>query len=205
MFFSFDGIDGAGKSTQIDLFVKQLQDAGHEVVTCRDPGTTPLGEAVRGLLLEEKGIPISATSELLLYMAARAQLVHEVILPAIEAGKVVVSDRFLLSNVVYQGHAGGVGAETAWHIGEVATGGIVPRLTFVLDITPELAATRMNRELDRIEQRGDEFRKKLREGFLAEAALQPDRIVVIDAGHSVVDVHAEIMAAAARVLESPDR
>src|SRR5262245_46414963 len=109
MFFSFDGIDGAGKSTQVRLFVEALRARGHEVVECRDPGSTPLGERVRELLLKSGAdTPIDPRSEMLLYMAARAQLVDEVIRPALKAGKVVVSDRFLLANVAYQGHAGGL-------------------------------------------------------------------------------------------------
>jgi dTMP kinase len=200
MFFSFDGIDGAGKSTQIALLANYLKDAGLDVVTCRDPGSTRLGESIRGLLLDDHQTSISAVSELLLYMAARAQLVREVIAPALEAGQVVVSDRFMLSNVVYQGHAGGVGAEAAWQIGQVATGGISPDLTFVLDISPELAAGRMDRTLDRMEQRGDDYRRKLRLGFLEEADRQPERIVVIDAGGTVEGVHAAVRAATARFL-----
>ncbi|NIL95989.1 MAG: dTMP kinase [Planctomycetales bacterium] len=200
MFFSFDGIDGAGKSTQIALLVQHLKDAGHKVVTCRDPGSTELGESIRGLLLGDHQTPISPISELLLYMAARAQLVCEVIQPALEAGQVVVSDRFLLSNVVYQGHAGGVGVEAAWQIGQVATGGISPDLTFVLDLSPGAAAGRMDRKLDRMEQRGDEYRRKLRQGFLEEADRHPERIVVIDADGTVEQVQAAVRAAAARFL-----
>jgi dTMP kinase len=200
MFFSFDGIDGAGKSTQIALLVDYLKDAGHDVVTCRDPGSTQLGESIRALLLDDHQTPISPVSELLLYMAARAQLVREIIAPALEAKQIVVSDRFLLSNVVYQGHAGGVGAKAAWQIGQVATGGISPDLTFVLDISPEVAASRMDRTLDRMEQRGDEYRRQLRAGFLEEADQQPERIIVIDAGRSVEDVQTAIRTAAARFL-----
>ncbi|NIP86851.1 MAG: dTMP kinase [Planctomycetales bacterium] len=200
MFFSFDGIDGSGKSTQIALLVQDLQQAGHEVVTCRDPGSTQLGEAIRGLLLEDHQTPIHVVSELLLYMAARAQLVREVIAPALEAGQIVVSDRFLLSNVVYQGHAGGVGAEAAWQIGQLATGGIAPDLTFVLDLPPDAAVQRLDRTLDRMEQRGDEYRRRLREGFLDEADRQPERMVVIDARGTVEQVHAAVRAAAGRFL-----
>ena len=107
MFFSFDGLDGVGKTTQMDLFVEWLRAAGHDVVRCRDPGSTPLGEAIREILLGHE-FAISRASEMLLFMAARAQLVEEVIRPALDAGKTVVSDRFLLANVVYQGHAGGL-------------------------------------------------------------------------------------------------
>src|SRR5258708_5597376 len=107
-FFSFDGVDGVGKSTQIDLFSQWLRQLGHDVVTCRDPGGTELGEAVRELLLQRHDLNIGRMAEMLLYMASRAQLVEQVIQPALAAGKTVVSDRFLLANVVYQGHAGGL-------------------------------------------------------------------------------------------------
>src|SRR5262249_38326500 len=102
MFFSFDGLDGAGKTTQMDLFCQWLAERGHDVMRCRDPGSTPLGEQVRELLLGHH-VSMSRTAEMLLFMAARAQLVEEVIRPALTAGKVVVSDRYLLANVVYQG------------------------------------------------------------------------------------------------------
>ena len=108
MFFSIDGGDGTGKSTQIERFCAWLESLGREVVTCRDPGSTPLGEAVRELLLNRHDLSIHRRSEMLLYMAARAQLVEEVIRPALDEGKTVVSDRYLLANVVYQGHAGGL-------------------------------------------------------------------------------------------------
>jgi dTMP kinase len=199
MFFSFDGIDGGGKSTQLELFAHWLREQGREVVTCRDPGSTRLGEAVRGILLDPAN-SIARRAEMLLYMAARAQLVEEVIRPALEAGKTVVSDRFLLSNVVYQGHAGGLSVAELWEIGRVATGGLSPDLTFVLDLPLEAAAARMNRDLDRMERQGDDFRRRLRQGFLDEAARRPEQIVVIEAGGSRDDVQAAIRAAASALI-----
>jgi dTMP kinase len=194
MFFSFDGIDGTGKSTQLRLFADWLRGRGHDVVTCVDPGSTPLGEAIRKILLESRGTPISLRSEMLLFMAARAQLVEQVIRPALDAGKTVVSDRFLLSNVVYQGYAGGLDVETLWRIGEVATAGVKPNLTFVLDMPPEAATRRIGRTLDRMESFGDEYRARLRAGFLTEAARRPNDIVVIDAARPIEAVHADIVA-----------
>ena len=128
MFLSIDGIDGTGKSTQMRLLVDWLKETGRDVVECRDPGTTGVGEAVRDVLLNRHEFEISRRSEMLLYMAARAQLVDEVIRPAIEAGKTVVSDRFLLANVVYQGHAGGLDIEMIWDVCHVATVGVNPVL-----------------------------------------------------------------------------
>lgn len=198
MFFAFDGIDGGGKSTQVELLAEHLRAKGRDVVTCRDPGSTSLGEALRGILLNRR-TTISRRAEMLLYMAARAQLVAEIISPALLAGKTVVSDRFLLSNVVYQGHAGGLPPDEIWEIGRRATQGLEPDLTFVLDIPLEEARKRTNRPLDHMESQGDAYRRKLREGFLQEAARRPDKIVVIDARTSVAEVHSAIRAAAAKV------
>lgn len=192
MFYSFDGIDGSGKSTQARLFADWLRECGHEVVACRDPGSTRLGEEVRKLLLDRDDLGISRRAEMLLYMAARAQLVEEVIKPAVAAGKTVVSDRFLLANVVYQGHAGGLDVPSLWQVGQVATGGLEPDLTFVLDLDDASASERLDRPLDRMERQGDAFRADLRAGYLAEAARRPEGIVVIDASRSIEKVQAEI-------------
>jgi len=199
MFFAFDGLDGTGKTTQMNLFIEWLRAAGRDVVTCVDPGTTPLGEALRAILLGHHH-RIDRTAEMLLFMAARAQMVDEVIRPALAAGKVIVSDRYVLANVVYQGHAGGLDVETIRRIGETATQGIHPDLVFVLDLPPEAAAARMARELDRMESQGAEFQQRLRAGFLAEAKRDPQRIVVIDAAGEVDPVQRAIRAAAERVI-----
>ena len=118
---------------------------------------------------------------MLLYMAARAQLVAEVIRPALAAGKIVISDRFLLANVVYQGYAGGLDVDELWRIGQTATGELEPTLTIVLDVSLEEAAKRLSRPLDRMERQGDEFNRRLRQGFLTESGRRPEQIVVIDA------------------------
>jgi dTMP kinase len=199
VFISLDGGDGVGKSTQIGLLVDWLRASGHDVLTCRDPGSTPLGEAIRKILLDARGAPISRTAEMLLYMAARSQLVAEVIQPALAAGKTVISDRYLLANVVYQGHAGGLDVDELWRIGRVATFGVEPTLTVILDMPPEAAAARISRPLDRMESQGDDFRKRLRQGFLAEAARRPNDCVVIDANRDVDTVQAEIRRAVERL------
>ena len=195
MFYSFDGMDGGGKTTQMRLFCDWLRDRGHEVVVCRDPGGTGLGEEIRKLLLDRDDLSQSRRAEMLLYMAARAQLVEEIIAPALRAGKTIVSDRFLLANVVYQGHAGGFDVPSVWQVGEIATGGLEPDLTFVLDLDDQQAAARLDRPLDRMERQGDAFRAALRAGYLAEAARRPDKILVIDASGSIDDVQVEIRKA----------
>lgn len=200
LFFSFDGIDGVGKSTQMELFCDWLRDNGHDVVQCRDPGGTPLGEALRDIILHQHAMPVCSASEMLLYMASRAQLVAEVIRPALAAGKTVVSDRFLVSNVAYQGHAGGVVVDDVWAVGAVATDGVCPDLTLLLDMPVEHAATRLTRKLDRVEARGAEFLNRVRTGFLIEAKKAPDRIAVIDAARDIESIQADIRAGAQRIL-----
>lgn len=201
MFFSIDGLDGAGKSTQMNLFVAWLQELGHEVVTCRDPGSTPLGERLREILLHKSDTPIGRRSEMLMYMAARAQLVEQVIGPALEAGRTVVSDRYLLANVVYQGHAGGLDVEQLWQVGEVAIAGIRPTLVLLLDMPAEAAFGRLNREPDRMESQGLAFMERVRQGFLAEAARRSD-IAIINAARSVAAVQADLRAAAKRFVSA---
>ena len=200
MFFSFDGLDGAGKSTQIDRFCAWLRELGKEVVPCRDPGSTPRGEAVRTILLDAgPELTIGRTSEMLLYMAARAQLVDEVVRPALARGACVVSDRFLLANLVYQGYAGGLDVEGIRAVGRIATGGLEPDLTFLLDMPVAEAQRRLNRPLDRMERQGEAYRERLRAGYLAEAG-QDARIVVVDATESIERVQTRIRAAAEHLL-----
>jgi dTMP kinase len=203
MFFSIDGGDGTGKSTQVELFCQWLRDLGHKVVACRDPGSTPLGEAVRQLLLDRHDLPIHRRSEMLLYMAARAQLAEELIRPALQQGQTVVADRYLLANVVYQGYGGGLDVDMLWQVGRLATGGLMPDLTLLLDMPAEAAARRITGRRDRMEQQGADFHARVREGFLAEAARRPNEIVVVNAAGPVEQVQAEIRAAAQRFLDPP--
>ena len=201
MFFSFDGIDGVGKTTQMHLFCQWLTSRQVEVVTCRDPGSTPLGERVREILLtSDEQTPIAARSEMLLYMAARAQLVDEVIRPALAAGKTIVSDRFLLANVVYQGYAGGLDVAAVRTVGRVATDGVMPDCIFLLDMSPQVALGRMGDQLDRVESRGQEYRERLRDGFLEEAGQWGDAIHVIDADRPVEAIQTEIRTIAEQLL-----
>lgn len=193
MFICFDGIDGTGKSTQIELITRWLAQQGLESITCRDPGSTAVGERLREIVLQGHDLDIHRTTEMFLYMTARAQLVEEVIKPAIASGKVVVSDRFLLANVVYQGHAGGLTPESIWQVGNVATSGIHPDITIILDLDVQTAASRINRELDRIEAQGLEYMDQVRRGFLLEAENAPDTIKVIDADNSPEQIHERII------------
>lgn len=201
MFFSFDGIDGVGKSTQMNLFVEWLVEESHKVVTCRDPGSTALGERLREIVLKsESSTAISPRSEMLVYMAARAQLVDEIIQPALTAGAVVVSDRYLLANIVYQGYAGGIDIAQIRDVGQIATAGLVPDCVFLLDMSPEKARDRMDRALDRIEQRGDDYRSRLRAGFLDEATVMGNSVKVIDADRPVDEIQSELRSIATKML-----
>ncbi len=202
MFFSFDGIDGVGKTTQMKLFCQWLTEQGHDVLTCRDPGSTALGERVREIVLNsDASTRISARCEMLLYMSARAQLVEEVIRPALASGKTIVSDRYLIANVVYQGYAGGLAVQDVREVGRVATDGLTPDCTFVLDMSPEAALERMGDELDRVESRGNKYREQLREGFLAEAAHLGGAFHVVAADRAIDEIQAEIRAIAAQAMQ----
>jgi len=192
MFISLDGIDGAGKSTQIDLLRKHLESKGATVVCFRDPGSTKLGEAVREILLHREDIPLANTSEMLLYMAARAQLVAEQLKPALESGATVICDRFLLANVVYQGVAGGLSVDDLWSVGLCATGGLTPDATIVLDIDPEVAFKRIQRGPDRLEKRGLDYFRLVRQGFLEQVANAGGKSTVVDASQAIDRIHQQI-------------
>jgi len=198
-FITLDGIDGAGKSTQVAALAQWLRALGHEVIVTRDPGGTNLGERIRTLLLDDHG-EADTRCEMFLYMASRAQLVAEVIRPALEENKIVLCDRFLLANVVYQGHAGGLDPVAIWQIGCLATQGIEPTLSFILDLPPEMALRRKHRPADRMERKGPAFLERVRAGYLSEAQDRPDRIVVVDAQRDMETVQQVIRREVSRVL-----
>ena len=191
-FLVLEGPDGSGKSTQAKLLGEALSAKGLPVERTREPGGTPLGEKLRALLLDEKGPEIGARAELFLFMAARAQIVESVIMPALEAGRVVVSDRFLLSSVVYQGLAGSVPAGEVEAMGRSATMGLVPDLTIVIDVDTETGLARTGKA-DRIERRGRTYLERVRQGFLSLAHRNPNRVVIVDGTQSVEEVHREVM------------
>lgn len=194
LFLSLDGVDGAGKSTQVARLIAWFEQQGRTVISPRDPGSTALGEALREILLHRQEIPLSMTAEMLLYMASRAQLVREVIHPALAAGQVVIADRYLLANVVYQGCAGGETVDHIWQVGSIATGGLMPQLTIILDVPVEVALARLSRGLDRLESRGPEYMRLVRDGFLQQAQRLGDAAVIIDASQSPDEIHAAIIS-----------
>ena len=194
VFISLDGLDGTGKSTQCRLLVDWLRGCGLPVTPAVDPGGTAFGAKVRELLLHGRDEPFGPRAEAMLFMASRAELVDRVIRPALDRGEIVVSDRFLLANVVYQGHAGGLPVDDLWAVGEFVTGGIEPDLTLVFDLPVDQVVSRLTGPADRIESRGDDYRGRVRAGFLTEAGRRPDRIIVVDASPPVGEVHQTVRA-----------
>lgn len=199
-FITFEGGEGCGKSTQVKRLAEHLASKGIEVVLTREPGGTRLAELIRGLLKDEREDPPCDRSELLLFLAARAQLVRNVIEPALASGKWVLSDRFSDSTFAYQGYGRGLPLDVLRLANDFACDGLKPDLTLLLDVRSEVAAARMRRReaatntsADRIEQAGDGFHSRLRAGFLEMAKAEPERIRVIDANGSPDDVWARIL------------
>lgn len=180
MFISFEGLDGCGKTTQAAMLADALELEGRTVVRVREPGGTPTGERIRELLLDPTAT-IGSAAEALLYAAARAQLVDQVIRPALGRGETVVADRFIDSSLAYQGVARGLGLEAVLAANELATAGLMPDVTLLLELPPALAAARRGGTPDRIESEGGGFHTAVAEGFADAAALFPDRIRVVDA------------------------
>jgi len=183
IFISFEGCDGSGKSTQIKLLAEKLKDAGVDVLVTREPGGTEFGELVRKVLLDSNGPDRTSLAELFLYSAARAEIVQRVIIPALESGRVVLTERFADSTTVYQGYAGGIPIEVIENINNVATCGLVPDLTFVLDVNdPRVFHDRLApKAKDKIEMRDDRYHSKVREGYRRLALGNPERVRLIDA------------------------
>lgn len=203
VFLSLDGVDGAGKTTQTRLLADWLRGQGRAVTVCRDPGGTPVGDRIRQIILDPDS-DMGATTELFLYMASRSVLVEQVIRPALDRGHVVIVDRFVLSTVVYQGHAGGQSLDTIRQLGMIATGGLLPRLSVVLDVPVEVALARKAGPDDRMEAKGRGFLEAVRRGFQIEAEAST-AIVLVDGTDSVAAVHAAIRREVQRVLEPASR
>lgn len=194
LFITVEGVEGCGKSTQIVLLKEYLESRGRDVIVTREPGGTLIAEAIRGILLDPGNSALSPMAEALLYAAARAQHVDERIRPALEAGKVVICDRFADSTTAYQGAGRELPEETIHSLHAHATRGTWPHLTIIIDLPAEMGLKRARRvsELDRIEMEPIEFHQRVREGFLAIAQNEPDRVHVIDGTQTVEDVAASI-------------
>jgi len=199
---AFEGVEGAGKSTQLELLRRQLEGRGREVVVTREPGGTPVGERVRALLLDPE-VEIHPRAEALLFAAARAELVERVIRPALERGAVVLCDRYLDSSLAYQGGARGLGRGPVEEVNRLATGGLLPDLVVLLDLDPADGLRRRQGDRDRIEAQDLDFHRRVREAFRALAAADPKRFAVVDAAAPVPEVAAWVHAAALGLLEGP--
>ena len=196
-FFSLEGIDGSGKSTHIEKLAAALEADGYSVVKLREPGGAKVSERIREILLDPafKGI-MADKAELLLYNAARAQVIKEIIQPALDAGKVVIADRFAWSTYAYQGFARGLGAEYVQKLTEITCGDCFPELTVVLDLTVEASRARTAKRgeaPDRLEQEKADFFERVRQGYLAAAREFPDCVAAIDVDRPFEEVSAELI------------
>jgi dTMP kinase len=193
MLVTFEGLDGSGKSTQAELLRARLEGDGLEVVATREPGGTELGERVRDLVLH--GGHVSPWAEALLYAAARAQHVDEVIRPALERGATVICDRYLDSSVAYQGVGRELGLERVLELNLAAVGGLLPDRTFLLELEAAEIGRRLHGEYDRLERESGEFHARVAGGYRALAERFPERIVVLDATRSADDLAKEVYGA----------
>lgn len=193
MFISLEGVDGSGKSTQAALLAAALREEGREVLEIREPGGTPAAERVREVLADP-GIPLDPVAELMLFLAARADLVGAVLRPALESGTWVVSDRYADSTEAYQGHARGLGPERVRELNLAATGGLMPDLTILLEVEPGLA---LDRAVDggRFEAEGEGFQRQVRDAYREIAARDGERIVILDGSGSEQEVHRAVLGA----------
>lgn len=191
-FIVLDGPDGCGKSTQTRLLAQWIEKQGFSTETFRDPGTTAIGEQIRKILLDPENTEMSTRTEILLYMAARAQLWKEMIAPALQANKCVILDRWLSSTCAYQGHAGGFGIDKICKLAADSLQQPWPDLTIILDIDLETAKNRLNSELDRMEQKDDSYHKKVRDGFL-KLADHKKNFAVVDAAQDIAAVHEMVL------------
>jgi dTMP kinase len=197
-FFVLDGPDGGGKTTQVAALRDYLVERGEQVKTLREPGATTAGEAIRDLLLDPNTdlIPVA---EMLLYQAARAQMVDALLRPTLESGVTVLLDRYWYSTAAYQGHGLGLDIDSVRAVSRTATGGLEPDHLFVLDVEPEVGLSRIQGERDRIEGRPLEYHRRVRDGFLFEAQLLGDKATVLDASRPAAEVSAVIREVVDRI------
>ena len=192
LFLTFEGPEGAGKTTQIGLLADALRDAGHTVTRTREPGGDAVGERVRELLLKEE---VGAEAELLLFAAARARNVQTVVRPALAAGHIVLCDRYTDSTVAYQGYGRGLPFDLIERINDFATDGLRPDRTFLLDLPPAEGLARQSRsDQDRLDRESLAFHERVHDGFLALARAEPNRIVLLDATRAAAEIAADLRA-----------
>ena len=207
LFLSFEGGEGSGKSLQARRLAEALTERGRDVVITREPGGTAAGERIRDILLHARDIPLSPEAQALLFSSARAQLVREVIRPALDAGKIVIADRFFDSTVVYQGYGQGVSLQAIREVTALAVGNLVPDRTFVLDVPVEVGLARSGwraeARWDRFEADATELHVRVREAYLRLAAAEPRRFVVIAADRDEAAVAGDIRREVDALLGAP--
>ena len=191
-FITFEGPEKSGKSTQAKLLQQYLSKKGFSCLFIREPGSTILGEKIRKVLLDKNNTHISYAAEMLLYMAARAQIVKDVIAPALKKGKIVICDRFLDSTIVYQGYGLGMDVETIKKIGEFVTCGIEPDITVLLDLGARESLFKQNHKKDRIELRSKKYHDKVRKGYLSLAKKNPRRIKIVEVKENALSTQRNI-------------
>lgn len=192
MFITFEGADGCGKTTQLNLLKDYLENKGLDVVLTREPGGKGLGEHIRKILLTYDG-SVSDRCESFLFLADRAQNIDVIVKPAIEQGKIVLCDRHTDSTVAYQGYGRGLDIDEINKLNNLATGGKKPDLTFVFDVDIETSMERVGKEKDRMESSGKDFFNRVRQGYLKLAKLEPNRIKVVDSTKSIEEVHQKVI------------
>ena len=205
LFFAFEGGEGVGKTTQLRVLSDELTDRGYEVVLTHEPGDTPVGLRLRELLLDP-ATAVTAQTEALLYAADRAEHVANVIAPSLARGAIVISDRYLDSSIAYQGYARGLDIDVITQTSLWATGGLLPHLTLLLDLDPEMGLRRArgrSGRLDRLEAEALDFHTRVREGFLTLAAAAPERYAIVDANGAPDQVADGVLAAVNRLLPAP--
>lgn len=201
-FFTMEGPDGSGKSTQIQLLRDYLSEKGYDIIVCREPGGTKISEAIRQVILNKEFTEMGNMTEMLLYAAARAQLMEEVIRPALNEDKIVICDRFVESSAVYQGIARGMGIDLVYEVNQYAIGDTLPDLTIMIDIDAETGISRKKKqaELDRMEREAIDFHEKVVSGYREIADKYPERILHIDGNRSIDNIHAQITAAVDKII-----
>lgn len=192
LFITFEGADGCGKTTQIKLLDEYLKGKGYQTLLTREPGAKGLGSKLREILLNYDG-EVSPTCESFLFLADRAQHVDCIIKPALENGKIVLCDRHTDSTVAYQGYGRGLDLNEIYHLNKIATSGLKPDLTILLDVDLETSQARVGKEKDRMESAGIEFFERVRNGFMEIAKNEPDRIKVINSGETIDNIHNKII------------
>ena len=212
MFISFEGIEGSGKTTQIQGVCDHLRQKGHDVIVTREPGGSNIGRQIRSILLDSKNKGLNPLSELLLYMADRAQHLDEIVKPGLSSGKIILCDRYYDATIAYQGYARGLDIDLITQLHGIAFAGYKPDLTFLLDLSPETGLRRAWRQIENGQRTGTEtrfeeealsFHGRVREGYLALARLEPQRFKIIDASGTQKHVKKEILAILDGVIRNP--